>query len=118
MKIIMRIALTIVLLIVGFAAGFPIGQNKGFSSGSEWAFVQANIFAREAGLFMPVSYEAGQFRIILKQPKHLYKSAWSLADRNENEMAMMSRGDKTGNERLRPTQNSSLPPDAGNGGLR
>jgi len=121
---VMRIALTIVLLVVGFAAGFPVGQSRGFISGSEWAFVQANIFAREAGLFMPVNYEAGQFRVILKQPKHLYKSAWSLADRHENEMAMLSRGDRTLNERLQLTQNVSLarqgvvPPGTGNGGSR
>ena len=79
----------IALLMAGFGAGFPIGQSRGFSTGSEWAFVQANILAREAELFMPVHYEAGQFRIILKQPKHLYRRAWMLADRHEDEMAYL-----------------------------
>lgn len=104
MKITIRITLTIVLLFVGFAAGFPLGQNRGFSAGSEWAFVQANIFAREAGLFMPVNYEAGQFRIILKQPKHLYTSAWMLAEKHENEMTMMRRSYSTPDKRLELTK--------------
>ena len=108
MKIVMRVALMFVLLTAGFSAGFPIGQSRGFSTGSEWAIVQANILAREAGLFMPVNYEDGQFRIILKQPKHLYKSSWLLADRHENEMAMMSRGGRTLNERLQLTRNATL----------
>lgn len=98
----------IALLIAGFAAGFPIGQSRGFSTGSEWAFVQANILAREAGLFMPVNYEAGQFRIMLKQPKHLYRTAWMLADRHEDEMANMCRDDRTLNERIQLTRNASL----------
>ncbi len=108
MKIIIRIALMIALLMTGFAAGFPIGQSKGFSTGSEWAFVQANILAREAGLFMPVNFEAGQFRIILKQPKHLYRSAWMIADRHEDEMAYLSEDDRTLNERVSLTRNASL----------
>jgi hypothetical protein len=83
MKTIIRVALMIASLLMGFAAGFPIGQSKGFSTGSEWAFVQANILARESGLFMPVNFEAGQFRVILKQPKYLYKRAWMLADRHK-----------------------------------
>jgi hypothetical protein len=109
MKILMRIALAIALLTVGFSAGFPLGQSRGFSMGSEWSFVQANILAREAGVFMPVNYEAGQFRIILKQPKHLYKSSWMLADRYENEMAIMNKGERALNERIPPIQNASLP---------
>ena len=108
MKIIMRIALMIGLLMAGFGAGFPIGQSRGFSTGSEWAFVQANILAREAELFMPVNYEAGQFRIILKQPKHLYRRAWMLADRHEDEMPYMSGGDRTLNERIRLIRKASL----------
>ncbi|OGW46428.1 MAG: hypothetical protein A2078_14160 [Nitrospirae bacterium GWC2_57_9] len=108
MKIIMRIALVIVLFTAGFGAGFPIGRNRGFSTGSEWAFVQANIHAREAGVFMPVNYEAGQFRIILKQPKHIYRNAQLLADRHEDEMAYMSRGDRILNDRLQLTQNALL----------
>jgi hypothetical protein len=105
----MRITLTIALLTAGFAAGFPIGRNRGFSTGSEWAFVQANILAREAGLFMPVDLEDGQFRVILKQPKHLYRETWMLADRYEDEMAYMSRGDRTVNELMQLTRNADLP---------
>jgi hypothetical protein len=104
MKTVIRITLMIALLTAGFAAGFPIGRNSGFSTGSEWALVQANILAREAGLFMPVNLEAGQFRIILKQPKHLYREAWVLADRHENEMA-----DSILNERIQLARNASLP---------
>jgi len=108
----MRIALLIALLTggftAGFAVGFPTGQSRGFSTGSEWAFVQANIIAREAGLFMPVNYEAGQFIIKLKQPNHLYKTAWMLADRNEYKMANMDRGESTLSERMQQTRNASL----------
>jgi len=109
MKILIRITLTIALLTAGFAAGFPIGRNSGFSTGSEWAFVQANILAREAGLFMPVNLENGQFRVILKQPKHLYREAWMLADRHEDEMAYMSSGDRTVDEGIQLTRNAVLP---------
>jgi len=106
--VILRIILMIALLIAGFAAGFPAGQSRGFSIGSEWSFVQANLLAREAGLFMPVMYEAGQFRVILKQPKHLYKSSWLLADRHEYELAMMRKGERTLNERIPLTRNTYL----------
>jgi hypothetical protein len=108
MKILIRLAVMIALLITGFAAGFPIGQSSGFSAGSEWALVQAGILAREAGLFMPVNFEAGQFRVTLKQPKHLYRSAWMLADRHEDEMANLCSGDRTLHERIQPTRNASL----------
>lgn len=112
MKILFRITLMLALPIAGFmagfAVGFPTGQSRGFSTGSEWAFVQANLLAREAGLFMPVNYEAGQFRIILKQPKHLYRTAWMLADRHEAEMAYMSSGAGTLNDRIQQTRNASL----------
>jgi hypothetical protein len=104
----MRIALMIVLLMAGFAAGFPIGQSRGFSTGSEWALVQASILAREAGVFKPVNFEAGQFRIILKQPKHLNRRAWMLADMHEDELAYQSSGDKTLNERVQLIRNASL----------
>lgn len=82
MKIIIRIAIVILLLLAGFGAGFPIGQSIGFSTGSEWALVQADILAREAGVFMPVSMDNGMFRVVLKQPRHLYRDAWQLADRH------------------------------------
>ena len=81
-----RIVIAFVLLVAGFAAGFPIGQRLGFTNGSEWAIVQADIVAREAGVIMPVSYEAGNFRITLLQPPHLYTTAWKLA---ENHKAVM-----------------------------
>ncbi|MHB8843800.1 MAG: hypothetical protein ACYC7L_03550 [Nitrospirota bacterium] len=83
MQIIMRIMLAIVLLVIGFAVGFPIGKSLGFATGGEWALVQADILAREAGLSMPVSMQQGQFRVVLKQPRKLYKRAWQLADMYE-----------------------------------
>jgi hypothetical protein len=108
MKILIRIAVVIALLMTGFAAGFPAGQSRGFSTGSEWALVQAGIFVREAGLFMPVNFEAGQFRVILKQPKHLYRTSWMLADRHEDEQAYLCSGDRTLNERIQMARNASL----------
>jgi len=45
--------------------------------------MQANLLAREAGVFMPVSLEQGQFRVVIRQPKGLYKRAWQLADEKE-----------------------------------
>jgi hypothetical protein len=108
MKILVRIAVMIALLMMGFAAGFPVGQSRGFSTGSEWALVQADLLAREAGLVMPVSLQAGQFRVILKQPKHLYRSAWLLADRHEEELAHPSRADGTVNESVHLAQNVPL----------
>ncbi|HEY6011756.1 MAG TPA: hypothetical protein VIX18_09820, partial [Nitrospirota bacterium] len=58
-----------------------------FSLGSEWVMMQAEMLAREKGVFMPIRYEEGQFRVRLKQPPHLYRRAWKLADRYEEEMA-------------------------------
>ncbi len=81
MKIISVIALAVALLIIGYAAGFPVGQSSGFATGCEWAIIQADILAREAGEFMPVSFNDGQFRIVLRQPRHLYRRAWQLADK-------------------------------------
>jgi hypothetical protein len=104
----MRTAMILLLLTAGFAVGFPLGQDKGFSTGSEWAFVQANIFAREAGVFMPVNYEAGQFRVILKQPKHLYARAWVLADLHEAGMTDMSSVDSSLNERIQLIRNATM----------
>lgn len=83
MQIIMRIMLAAFLLMAGFAVGFPIGKSLGFATGGEWALVQADILAREAGLFMPVSIEEGSFRLVIKQPRKLYKKAWQLADLHE-----------------------------------
>jgi hypothetical protein len=83
MNIIVRVVLAIALVAAGFAAGFPIGKTSGFATGSEWALVQADILARESGIFMPVSLEEGQFRVVIKQPRGLYKRAWQLADKYE-----------------------------------
>jgi hypothetical protein len=63
MKIVIRIVLVIALLMVGFAVGVPVGQSIGFATGSEWAIIQADLLAREAGVFMPVHYEEGMFRV-------------------------------------------------------
>lgn len=92
MKIIIRIVVVIIFMLAGFAIGFPIGRNVGFATGSEWALMQARILAREAGVFMPVNYEEGKFRVVLKQPRHLYKRAWQLADRNDQEMKYINSG--------------------------
>lgn len=86
MKIIIWLVLVIALLAAGFAAGFPMGQSIGFTKGSEWAIVQADIIAREAGVFMPVSFGDGEFRVVIKQPGNLYRNAWRLADRQYEEM--------------------------------
>ena len=75
--------LAVLLLIAGFAAGFSQGERKGFSRGGEWAIVQAGILAREAGVFMPVYMEEGSFRVVIRQPRNLYKRAWKLADQQE-----------------------------------
>ena len=86
MKLLIQMVLAAVLVMAGFAAGFPIGKSVGFTTGSEWALVQANILARESGLFMPVSLEDGQFRVIIKQPRNFYKRAWQLADRHDEKI--------------------------------
>ncbi len=90
MKIIIWLVLVIALLAAGFAAGYPMGQSIGFTKGSEWALVQADIVAREVGVFMPVSFDDGQFRVVLKQPRGLYRSTWRLADRQNT--AMLAEG--------------------------
>ncbi len=94
-KITMWIVSVIALLLVGFAAGFPVGKSIGFTTGSEWAIMQADILAREAGAVMPVYFEEGQFRVVVKQPRHLYKRAWHLADRYDSEMENANQGEKT-----------------------
>ncbi len=84
MKTLSGIAIAIILLVVGFAAGFPVGKSIGFETGSEWALVQAKILAREADSFMPVYLADGEFRVVIKQPRHLYRNAWKLADRHHD----------------------------------
>ncbi len=45
-------------------------------TGSEWAMVQAEIVAREAGMSMPVTLEEdGRLHIVVKQPEDLYRRA-------------------------------------------
>jgi hypothetical protein len=87
--------LAIALLMVGFAAGFPVGQSNGFATGCEWAIIQADILAREAGVSMPVSFNDGHFRVVLKQPRHVYRKAWQLADKYEE---MMQNAEKSETE--------------------
>ncbi len=82
-KILSITVLSIALLMIGFAAGFPIGQSSGFATGCEWAIIQADILAREAGVTMPVSFNDGQFRVVLRQPGQVYRKAWQLADKYE-----------------------------------
>ena len=83
MKKAMGILLIITLVLFGFAIAFQLGQITGFDTGSEWAIVQADIVAREAGVFMPVYMRDGSFRVVLKQPPGVYKRAWRIADRYE-----------------------------------
>jgi hypothetical protein len=108
MKILIRITVAIALLIAGYAAGFPVGKSVGFASGSEWALVQANIHAREAGVFMPVSLNDGQFRVVIRQPRHLYKQAWAHADRNEEEMRQVNSGERSLSETVLLARNISM----------
>ncbi len=75
-----RCALAAALLLAGFAIGLPVGRCIGFSSGSEWALVQARILAREAGMFMPVYIKEGDFRLVVRQPRSLYKKTRERAD--------------------------------------
>ncbi len=93
-KIIFRTLLIIALLSLGFAVGFPIGKSIGFTTGSEWALVQADLAAREMGKFMPVHFQNGQIRVIVKQPRNLYKQAWQMADRYQKEMENVNKGEK------------------------
>lgn len=81
--IVVRTAVTLGLLAAGFALGFPIGQNKGFNTGSEWGIVQADIAAREAGSNLIVSMDEGQIRVIIPQPRGIYKRAQQQAELND-----------------------------------
>jgi hypothetical protein len=94
LKITMRTAMAIALLVAGFAAGFPVGQRMGFTTGSEWAIVQADIVAREAGLSMPVNFEDGTFRVVVRQAPDLQKKVWHLADRHDREVQYWSTGER------------------------
>jgi hypothetical protein len=80
MKTMHQLFIATALLAFGFAFGFTLGKNAGFNIGSEWAIIQADIVAREAGMFMPVRLENGTFRVKLKQPRDLYQRVWRFAD--------------------------------------
>jgi hypothetical protein len=108
LKLTLWAVLVVALLSVGFAAGFPIGQSIGFATGSEWSLVQADIVAREAGVFMPVTYKEGAFRVVIKQPQHLYKKAWQLADRHEEEMVQVNKGKTLLIDRIQLAQRISI----------
>ncbi len=71
------------LLLVCIGISYQAGKNDGFRSGSEWALVQAEIVAGEAGVFMPVYMKDGKFRVVLRQPPGVYKNAWKMADEYE-----------------------------------
>ena len=73
--IVVRTAVILGLLATGFALGFPVGQQRGFDTGSEWAIVQADIAAREAGMILPFSLEEGQIRVTVRQSPDLHKWA-------------------------------------------
>ena len=110
MNIILRIAVAVVLLFAGFAAGFPVGKSIGFNNGSEWALVQADLIAREAGVSMPVSYEEGHLRVVVKQPQGLHRQVWHRSDKYYEDREYAETGTRTLVEtvklagRLRPTE--------------
>ena len=83
MKKALGILFVITLVLFGFAIAYQFGQIMGFDTGSEWAIMQADIVAREAGVFMPVYMRDGSFRVVLKQPPGVYKRAWRIADHYE-----------------------------------
>ncbi len=83
MKKLATAAASIALLLAGVGTAFQAGKNDGFKTGSEWALVQADIVAREAGVFMPVYMKDGNFRVVIKQPRGIYKRAWELAEQHE-----------------------------------
>jgi hypothetical protein len=88
MKKVSGSSMTVALLLVLMAVAFHMGRSIGFNTGSEWALVQADIVAREAGLFMPVYLTEGKFRVVIKQPRGLYKRAWQRADEYEEVAAL------------------------------
>jgi hypothetical protein len=94
MNITLRIVSVIVLVAIGFAAGFPIGQSRGFTTGSEWAFIQASLIARDLGLFMPVNFIEGRFRVVLKQPRGLYQRTRQLAEKYGADIMYESKSEK------------------------
>ncbi len=83
LKIVSIVMGSVVLLLACISISFQAGKNAGFRSGSEWALVQADIVAWEAGVFMPVYLKDGKFRVVLRQPPGIYKKAWKMADQHE-----------------------------------
>lgn len=81
MKKIFITNIAIMLLLFLFTIAFQVGKNSGFRLGSEWALLQADIVAREAGMSLPVYLDDGVFRVVFRQPPGLYQKAWQLADR-------------------------------------
>lgn len=110
MKIITQTALSLALLVAGFAAGFPVGKDAGFTTGSEWALMQANLLAREAGVFMPVYLEEGLFRVVIRQPRNIYKRAWQLADEEEEKVPRLNRKERTLPETIQIAGSVSMAP--------
>jgi hypothetical protein len=106
-KTVLRMTVIAALLIAGFAAGFPIGQSIGFSTGSEWAILQADLVARESGLSMPITYDGGKFRVVVKQSRHLYRQASKLAERHETAMNYVNTGEKALSQTIRLTRNTT-----------
>jgi hypothetical protein len=110
MKIITQVALSLALVGAGFAAGFPVGRDAGFTSGSEWALMQADLLAREAGVVMPVSLEQGQFRVVIKQPRGLYRRAWRLADQEEEKTPWLNNRERALTETVQLAGTVSMKP--------
>ena len=96
------------LLALGFAIGYPMGKSVGFNTGSEWAIIQAEIVAREAGMFMPVHLEDGVFRVKLKQPGDLHARAWKIADKHFEELAIGANCDRRLIGRVKIARNSHV----------
>ena len=86
MKKLSIIMASIALLLMCIGISYQAGKNAGFRSGSEWALVQAEIVAGEAGVFMPVYMKDGKFRVVLRQPRGVYRNAWKMADEYEEAM--------------------------------
>ncbi len=92
MSKVLKISILITILLTAFVAFYETGKRAGFRIGSEWALVQADIVAREAGVFMPVSMKDGKFRVVMKQPRGVYRRAWRLADRFEEQWGLKTAG--------------------------
>jgi hypothetical protein len=108
MKIIIQMIMAAALMALGFAIGYPMGKNVGFNNGGEWAIIQAEIVAREAGMFMPVRLEGGVFRVKLKQPVDLHQRAWKIADKHFEELAIGANCDRRLVERVKVARNSHV----------